>query len=52
MDEQERWIITHPGASKEPLVKHLEETFSEYTKPSPPGGKGKQQQQQQKKKSK
>ena len=43
MDEQERWITTHPGASKDPLIEHLGTVFSEYTKP-PAGGKSKQKQ--------
>ena len=30
MDEQEDWMITHPGGSKEQLVLHLREKFHEY----------------------
>ena len=33
MDEQERWMISHPGAPKEPLVEHLMRTFSDYSTP-------------------
>lgn len=32
MDEQDRWMTTHPGASKEPMLGHLETSFSGYTK--------------------
>ena len=31
MEEQENWMIIHPGAGKEFLAKHLVETFSDYT---------------------
>lgn len=30
MDEQESWMITHPGAQKDPLVYHLRTVFSDY----------------------
>jgi hypothetical protein len=30
MDEQENWMTTHPGASKEALAKHLRTQFPEY----------------------
>jgi hypothetical protein len=30
MDEQECWMITHPGGSKEALVKHLRDVFIDY----------------------
>ena len=35
MDEQERWMVTRPGGSKEPLVEYIKEIFTDYTKPSP-----------------
>jgi hypothetical protein len=30
MDAQEDWMMTHPGASKEALSKHLLALFPEY----------------------
>ena len=33
MEEQERWMTTHPGAKKEPLIEHLKSVFPELTKP-------------------
>ena len=30
MDAQEDWMITHPGGSREGLIRHLREIFSEY----------------------
>jgi hypothetical protein len=30
MDEQTNWMTTHPGGTREGLVKHLREVFSEY----------------------
>ena len=30
MEEQEKWMILHPGASAEILVKHLAEKFPDY----------------------
>lgn len=32
MDEQQRWLTTHPGSSKEPLVLYLQEVFNDYAK--------------------
>jgi hypothetical protein len=40
MEEQERWMTTHPGASKEPLKEHLKKVFPEFI--MPPTGKQKQ----------
>jgi tRNA nucleotidyltransferase/poly(A) polymerase len=34
MEEQENWMISHPGAGAEFLVKHLLETFPEYASAS------------------
>ena len=31
MEEQESWMILHPGASTDFLVKHLSEKFPDYT---------------------
>lgn len=31
MEEQEHWMISHPGAGKEVLVEHLRARFPEYT---------------------
>ena len=31
MEEQENWMIVHPGAGKEFLAKHLVDSFSTYT---------------------
>lgn len=30
MDEQEDWMTTHPGGSKEALVRHMRESFHDY----------------------
>ncbi|CAB9512863.1 Putative CCA tRNA nucleotidyltransferase 2 [Seminavis robusta] len=43
MDEQERWIVTHPGASKEPLAQHLAAAFPEFTIPPKDGSSSKKQ---------
>jgi len=42
MDEQERWMTTHPGAGKEPLIEHLRFAFADFTKPPENKEKGKQ----------
>ena len=30
MEEQEKWMVLHPGAGEEFLVKHLEKTFPDF----------------------
>lgn len=30
MDEQEDWMVTHPGGSKDALIDHIQKVFSEY----------------------
>ena len=37
MDEQDKWMVTHPGGNKGPLIEHLKLEFSDYT--VPPKGK-------------
>ena len=33
MDEQDRWMVTHPGANEGPLIDHLRQVFPDFAEP-------------------